>query len=132
LRALPVAAFVTLAIAGCGDGSEPARKADVDLRITASDGHGGTKRARLRCDGAQQAVGFDDRSASELCREAKRLEPFLAGEPDRRRVCTQIYGGPETARIAGTIAGSAVNRRLSRNDGCAIADWERAAALIPL
>jgi hypothetical protein len=134
LRAtLLVATLVALAITGCGDGSEPAQKTDVDLSIIASDGHGETKRARLRCNGgAKQAVGFGDRSAANLCLSAKRLERFLAREPDRRRACTQIYGGPETARIAGTIGSSVVNRRFSRNDGCAIADWQHAAALIPL
>lgn len=132
--ALLTAILSALAIAGCADGgSKPTRRADVDLSITASDGHGRTQRARLRCDGADQhAVGFGGSDAAELCLSAKRLERFLASEPDPRRACTQIYGGPETARITGTIDGSVVNRRLSRSDGCGIADWRRAAALIPL
>jgi len=128
--ALPI---VALAIVGCGDESAPSVKAAVDLSITATDGHGKTHRARLRCDGERrQANGFGAAKAADLCRAADRLERFLASKPDPRRACTQIYGGPETARISGTINGSDVDRRLSRSDGCQIADWQRAAPLIPL
>jgi hypothetical protein len=125
--------LVVLMSGGCGGDSEPSEKAAVDLSITASDGHGKTQRARLRCDGEpDQASGFGTMKAGDLCRAAERLERFLASGPDPRRACTQIYGGPETARISGTINGSEVDRRFSRSDGCRIADWERAAPLIPL
>ena len=54
--ALPL---VVLMSGGCGGDSEPSEKAAVDLSITASDGHGKTQRARLRCDGEpDQASGF--------------------------------------------------------------------------
>jgi hypothetical protein len=89
-------------------------------------------RASLRCDGEPRASGFGGRSAADLCRAATRLGRFLVGQPDPRRACTQIYGGPERARISGTINGARVDRRLSRTDGCRISDWERAATLIPL
>jgi hypothetical protein len=126
-------AIVALVVAGCGGESGQVENAAVDLSITASDGHGKTQRARLRCDGErQQASGFGGIEAGDLCRAAERLERFLASEPDPRRACTQIYGGPETARISGTINGTEVDRRLSRSDGCRIADWQRAAQLIPL
>ncbi len=121
-----------LALAGCGDASAPSPKAAVDLSITASDGHGTTRHARLRCEAERQrASGFGVSDAGALCRDAERLERFLVRAPDPRRACTQIYGGPETARISGTINGSDVDRRLARTDGCRIADWERAAPLIP-
>jgi hypothetical protein len=131
---LPTTLLVgALAIAGCGDESAPSREAAVDLSISASDGRGTTQRARLRCEREEQrASGFGSASASDLCRAAEGLERFLASEPDRRRACTQIYGGPESARIRGTINGTAVDRRLSRTDGCRISEWERAEPLIPL
>jgi hypothetical protein len=123
---------VTLVITACGDESKPSRTAATDLAIVASDGRGTTNSARVRCNGKPQADGFGGRNAADLCRAAARLERFLVSEPDPRRACTQIYGGPETARVSGTIDGSRVDRRFSRTDGCRISDWERAATLIPL
>jgi hypothetical protein len=125
--------IVALTLVGCGSEPAPSRQAAVDLSITASDGHGKTQRARLRCDGGEQrASGFGAASVGDLCRIAEHLERFLSSEPDPRRACTQIYGGPQTARVSGRIKGSDVDRRLSRTDGCRISDWERAAPLIPL
>jgi hypothetical protein len=124
---------VAVSVAGCGDDSTPSPGRAVDLAITASDGHGTTRRARLLCgDNEQRASGFGSANAAELCQAARRLERFLTTEPDRRRACTQIYGGPESARISGAVDGAEVDRRLSRTDGCRISEWERAAPLIPL
>jgi hypothetical protein len=40
-------------------------------------------------------------------------------------VCTQIYGGPQVARVVGTVAGTRVWATFSRQDGCQIARWNR-------
>lgn len=42
-------------------------------------------------------------------------------------VCTQIYGGSQTAVIKGIWDGSDVEARFSREDGCEIARWDRLA-----
>jgi len=55
---------------------------------------------------------------------------LLTTQPDQDRVCTQIYGGPETARVSGTIDGEKVDRRFERTNGCAIADFNRAGELL--
>ena len=39
--------------------------------------------------------------------------------------CTQIYGGPQMARVVGTIAGRRVWATFNRTDGCQISRWER-------
>jgi hypothetical protein len=39
--------------------------------------------------------------------------------------CTQIYGGPQVARVVGTVIGKRVWATFSREDGCAISRWER-------
>ena len=44
--------------------------------------------------------------------------------------CTQIFGGPETATIKGTIRGDAVDATFSRTDGCEIERWESVEALL--
>lgn len=44
--------------------------------------------------------------------------------------CTQIYGGPATARVRGTLAGKPVDAAFSRTNGCEIGRWQRNAALL--
>ncbi len=80
----------------------------------------------------QRAGGFLNGKApvGELCATARSLAGLLTAAPDRQRVCTEIYGGPETARVTGTIDGVRVDRRFSRTNGCEIADFSRAAALL--
>ena len=45
--------------------------------------------------------------------------------------CTEIYGGPETARLTGTWRGTPVDASFSRTDGCQIARWNGLAGLLP-
>jgi len=67
---------------------------------------------------------------SELCAQARSLGELLTTQPAKDRMCTQIYGGPQTARVTGTIDGERVDRRFTRTNGCEVADFERAAALL--
>jgi Subtilisin inhibitor-like len=39
--------------------------------------------------------------------------------------CTEIYGGPQVARVVGTVAGRRIWVTFSRQDGCAIDRWSR-------
>ena len=50
--------------------------------------------------------------------------------PDPRRVCTEQYGGPQTAVVTGWYKGRAVNTSFKRTDGCEIARWQAAAPLL--
>ncbi len=40
-------------------------------------------------------------------------------------VCTKLYGGPQTGRIAGRFAGRRVDGTFSRSGGCEIARYDR-------
>jgi hypothetical protein len=40
-------------------------------------------------------------------------------------VCTEIYGGPQVARVVGLVEGRRVWATFSRQNGCAIARWNR-------
>ena len=46
------------------------------------------------------------------------------------QMCTQIYGGPETATVRGTWQGERVDASFSRQNGCEIARWDAAAGLL--
>jgi hypothetical protein len=39
--------------------------------------------------------------------------------------CTEIYGGPQKARVVGIVAGDRVWATFARADGCQIARWNR-------
>lgn len=46
------------------------------------------------------------------------------------RVCTEQYGGPQTATISGTLDEQTVDASIDRANGCGINDWD--ALLLPL
>jgi hypothetical protein len=45
--------------------------------------------------------------------------------PVRDGVCTEIYGGPQVARVVGTVQGKRVWARFTRENGCQISRWNR-------
>ena len=115
---------VASAVGACGgaDGEpqERPRAPTVDLVITVTSSQG-RRETELECDASAR---------SRRCDAARRLAPFLAAQPPEDRICTQIYGGPETARVHGTIGNRLIDRRFSKVNGCAIADWRRAESLL--
>jgi hypothetical protein len=127
VRRVALTCCLAALVAGCGedDTEQPASEpALADLRVAVDpDGKGGrTARTKtVRCDAAAD---------SALCGQVAALR--LADlEPRSGAVaCTQQYGGPQTAAIAGTLRGERVDLKLSRVNGCEIARWEAARALL--
>ena len=122
------------ALGGCGEADEPATSSGaIELTVVHDDGSGRKTTGTLTCRGADQRAegALDGRaSPSELCKQARGNAELLTTAPDKARVCTQIYGGPETARVTGTIDDEKVDRRFRRTNGCEIADYTRAARLL--
>lgn len=126
-------------ISGCADGpatSAPTAAATysssaVALHIEVRPRPGSVKRASLRCTAMRvRARGFLTADPRRLCRRARRVAGFLARPARRGGVCTEVFGGPETAWIRGTIGNRRIDRRFSQADGCEIADWNRVAELL--
>lgn len=82
----------------------------------------------LRC--AAKATGTV-RNPVVACARLRHLGPQAFRPTPPNTACTEIYGGPSTARITGTFLGSSVWVRLSRTNGCEIARWQRVAFLLP-
>jgi len=130
------------ALGGCGDDDAPPAAqqtaprptgGSIELSIRHDDGAGNEETGSLTCtDRERRAGGFLTRRATvdELCAKARSIKALLTTQPDKQRACTQIYGGPETAHITGTIDGTKVDRRFSRTNGCEIADFNRAGELL--
>ena len=123
-------ALLALLMTGCGpfDGSpDPASTAGTDLTITVwPQGAGGPRREwTLGCDPPGGSLP-GPRSACE------RLTPAALKPLPRDTICTQIYGGPQVARVRGQINGRAVDTRFGRSNGCEIHRWDGLRFLFPV
>src|SRR4051794_4789587 len=99
-----------LTLAGCGDVEREAAPAGTNLLVTVdADGHGpaAAKKLRVTCSPATD-------SAECAAADALRRTDFAPVDPNV--ACTDIFGGPETARISGTLRGDAVQARYSRRN----------------
>lgn len=68
--------------------------------------------------------------AEAACAHLQELEePFAPLPADR--VCTEQYGGPQTARVTGRWDGEPVDLELTRSNGCSISQWEGLVPLVP-
>jgi hypothetical protein len=102
-------------------------RADNDLVIELDRGDGSApERWTLTCVGV---VEGDHPRAQEACEHLTAMDDPFAPIPDDA-VCTQVYGGPETARVTGRWRGEPVDLELSRTDGCRIDQWERLGPLL--
>jgi len=78
----------------------------------------GTRRDRATGDFAGRAT--------RLCAQARRKTALLRRlDRPNTRLCSQIYSGPEHARITGTVDGTPINIAIARSDGCGTADWQQ-------
>jgi hypothetical protein len=107
---------LVLVAGGCGgDDSTSATGADLVVTVWPSGPARPERRHHVTCPGDAGCRGLS----------AARLRPVAPNV-----ACTQIYGGPATARVRGTLHGKPVDARFDRTNGCEIARWERNAALL--
>jgi LysM repeat protein len=85
----------------------------------------------LECDGDAQGSGFLAKAAKSACAlVGKGVVTAIAGEHRKVRLCAEVYGGPQRARVTGTVGNRRVNLSIDRTDGCGVADWNRLRALL--
>ena len=110
-------------LAGCGSeedggdspagGSAPATELTVSVWPKGQDG--AVRERRVECPGAA------------VCRD---LSPASFAPVPGDMACTAIYGGPDVARVTGTLRGEPVDESFSLEDGCQIARWQRNRELL--
>ena len=122
-----------LALAGCGGEEEaggggssspgdPGPATELTVSVDPDgDGPEPAKRARVSCAEGDRA---------RVCAAASKLRPADFEPAPDDVACTQLFGGPQTATVSGTLDGEAVEGRFARNDGCEIARWDKLAALL--
>ncbi|MDT0278420.1 SSI family serine proteinase inhibitor [Blastococcus goldschmidtiae] len=103
-------------------------QADNDLQVEIDLGDGAAPETwTLTC------VGFVEGShptAEAACEHLKGMEDPFAPLPTDV-MCSQQYGGPETARVVGRWGGEPVDLELSRVNGCRIDQWNSLVPLVP-
>ncbi|MEX2211316.1 MAG: SSI family serine proteinase inhibitor [Gaiellaceae bacterium] len=124
------AVLLAAVAAACGGGSAAGEAAATRLTITVwPEGRaaGGARQWSLRC----APVGGTHPSRVKACARIAAVQNPFRPTP-RDQACTQIYGGPEEARITGVFRGWKIDARFARNDGCQIARWDRIRVLFPV
>jgi hypothetical protein len=83
----------------------------------------------LTCD----PPGGNAPNAAGACAGLEKVAAAKAGDPFAPtpigQMCTQIYGGPQTATIKGTYKGRKVDATFGRKNGCEVKRWNDLAAL---
>ena len=117
-------AAIALAIAACGDengGSGGGATTELTLTLDV-DGSGGEppRHASLSCPGGE----------GPACDAVAALPTAPAAPVPAQTACTEIYGGPETVAIEGTIDGDPVDATLTRANGCEIERFDGFAIVL--
>lgn len=117
LALLLVAIGLLVATSSAPAGTETA----TSLRITYwEDGSGAVTTVwTLRCSPPGGTLPRPARACRKLSAGGAKLFAPLP----KNMACTQIYGGPQKARVVGTVSGKPVRSLFTRNDGCQIARW---------
>lgn len=70
-------------------------------------------------------------SAAKACEVLKNHPGVLFPQPRSKDVvCTQEYGGPQTAIVTGVVDGVPVDISFSLRDGCEISQWNAAESIL--
>jgi hypothetical protein len=123
MRAVSIVAISCAALVACSSASGGSSD-DTVLRIAYwGDGTGAKPDAvwTLRCDPAGGTLAQPGRA----CRRLATGGPGLFAPLSPKMACTQIYGGPQRARVTGRIEGRRLWATFARNDGCEIHRWSR-------
>jgi hypothetical protein len=62
---------------------------------------------------------------TRACRRLAQGGVELFAPTPKNAVCTEIYGGPQRARVVGTVGGKRIWATFARSNGCEISRWQR-------
>jgi hypothetical protein len=107
--AAPLAlALAALALAACGEEEREIPAAPAAEQLTVDVRKAGDPQTFTCGDGC------DEQAIAEV----------VASTEDMMRACTELYGGPETAHLTGTLDGEPVDVTITRSDGCGVNDYD--------
>ena len=89
-------------------------------------GTGGPSHAwTLRCEPAHGTLPHPAQACARLALLDDPFRPVPAGV-----ACSEVYGGPQVARVTGVVRGRKVWAVFRRRDGCETARWGRVSFLL--
>lgn len=118
---------VASAVSACGSndanvkpqGSPSTHASATDLTVSVTAKPGAKPREwTLKCN----PPGGDHPDAKKACAALTKAKNPFKPTP-KNRMCTQIFGGPQKAKINGTWNGSKVDATFSRKNGCEVDRW---------
>ncbi|GAA3815982.1 SSI family serine proteinase inhibitor [Cellulomonas soli] len=120
----PASPSTTATIVPAPDGSVVPGELTVEVDAT---GSGAVETWTLTCD----PVGGSHPDPLGACLALGTPEGVAALAPvPASTMCTEIWGGPQTAHVTGTLDGEPVDATFSRTDGCQIARWDTLVAVL--
>jgi hypothetical protein len=123
MRGLVVLAIAGVAFTACG-ASQAGPQSGTSLRVTYWEDGGKSSESTTWTLLCRPPRGTLARPARACTRLASAGEKVFAPTP-KGMACTEIYGGPQKARVVGVVAGARMWATFRRADGCEIARWNR-------
>lgn len=124
----PLSIALILLFACGGATQEPIGSSYPDVRLQVTYQHPDIDPATylVTCQENEARVEGADLDADAACATLSDLSVIsrLVDGPPADQACPEIYGGPDTATIEGTIDGADVNTVVDRSNGCGISDWD--------
>jgi hypothetical protein len=137
LRTVPGAALI-LSLAACGSEHAPGDGAGGtgSVRPSASPATSLTVQVRASKDAAPTTwtltcdpVGGNHPDGAKACAALRTGAATAFAKPRTDQMCTDIFGGPQTAEVTGTWNGKPVSATFGRADGCQVSRWNAVAPL---
>ena len=116
-----IATVTALAVAVAGSRDTAAAKTSLTITYWADGTSAKSVKWTLRCEPTGGTLRRPGRACTRLKSGGRKLFAALP----RDLMCTEIWGGPQVARVSGTIAGARIAATFNRTDGCQIARWEK-------
>jgi hypothetical protein len=122
MRGVTLVALLAVALVACtASQAEPTSTTSLRIAYWENPGREPDVVWTLRCNPARGTLPRPVRACTRLMAGGVTL--FAPLPPSM--VCTQIYGGPQQARIVGSVGGKRVWTTLTRTDGCQIGRWAK-------
>ncbi|WP_046469226.1 SSI family serine proteinase inhibitor [Allosalinactinospora lopnorensis] len=117
---------------GDSDGAAPETELTIELSLDEEAGAGETPEGfeegtwTLTCSPA----GGDHPDPEAACADLEEAGEEAFEEIPDDQVCTEIYGGPETARVSGHVGGTEVDTEFNKSGGCEIDRYKEMGAVL--